>query len=419
MTSRPAVLTAVVTWLKGAPGWLGGALAGAQAAALSLALVLVPSWAIVAAAPPAQGASNPDWGAATSASVRLWLLAFGVPWDVNGTPITLAPLGLTGLTVLMLVELARRFASKTWTSWLCAVAAFAGLVAFVTTLTWAGAEDTSRRAATVTVVAALLAAPSVAFGIWRAHGATLAWVTRIPIMVRASLRMTVALVGAHVVLAALVGVAWTIAGRHVAAEMATSLEPDAAGGLALAAMQSLFVPTVVVWFMAWVTGTGFDVGLAHFAPTEIVQAPLPAVPLLGGMPTASGGILMWAPLLLGLAAAVVRLQLRERLPQGAARAGTMVMAVALAGVTTAGLGWAATGAIGPGTLAVTGPSVAEFAGMTVLVSGVGVLAGDVLERLGVLLGFVKSSAPPKRPAPRDAGKGQVPGAEPGPTRQDD
>src|SRR5690606_33768830 len=118
---------------------------------------------------------------------------------------------------------------------------------------------------------------------------------------------------------------------------------------------------------------------------EIVQAPLPAVPLLGGMPTASGGILMWAPLLLGLAAAVVRLQLRERLPQGAARAGTMVMAVALAGVTTAGLGWAATGAIGPGTLAVTGPSVAEFAGMTVLVSGVGVLAGDVLERLGVLL----------------------------------
>ena len=392
MTWLRTALTALVAWFKGAPGWLGGALAGAQAAALSLAVVLVPAWMIVAAAPPSQGATSPDWGGATSASARLWLLAFGVPWDVNGVTLTLVPLGLTALSVLMLVGLARRFASKTWMSWLCAVGTFAGLVAFVTTVTWAGAEDTSRRAFMAAVVATVLAAPSVALGIWRAHGATLAWVTRIPHVVRTGLRMALALVGMHVIVAALAGAAWVIAGRHTIADIATALDPDAAGGVALAAMQALFVPTVMVWMMAWTAGPGFDVGLAHYAPSEILAAPLPAVPLLGAMPSASGGLLVWAPFVVGIGAGALRVVMRQRMPQGWARVGVMVIALGLTGAVTAILGWAATGAIGPGSLSHAGVSPGEVAAMTMLVMGLGLAAADALDRLAVLLGFAKDPA---------------------------
>lgn len=391
------VLAALSAWVKGAPGWLGGALAGLQAALLSLACTLIPAWAIVAAAPTAPGSKGPDWGGAASVATRLWLLAFGAPWDLDGATITLAPLGLTAIAALMMAGLARRFADKTWTSWLCAVGAFSATVIAATTLTWAGAENTTQRAATAGVIAVALAAPTAAFGIWRAHGATLTWVTRIPQAVRTGARMAVIVVGVHVAAAALLGAWWALTGRSAIGDTATALQVDAVGGLALAAVETAFVPTLVVWHMAWVAGPGFDIGLAHYAPSSLTEAPLPAIPLLGGVPHAAGGLWTWAPLVVVAAGALARTGVMTRMPEGWARAGVMAIGAVTSGLIAGLLGLAASGAIGPGTLQSTGVSAGDLGLLSATLAAAGMLATEGVLWLLAVAGIGTPSRSEKRP----------------------
>lgn len=372
------LFSAVRAWLAGAPGWVGGMLAGIQAAAFSFGVVLLPAWAAAATAPLEAGI-GPDWGGAASAAAGLWLLGFGVPWEIDGVVVSLPPLGVPLLAALMIGALARRFADKTWTSWLLVVASFAALIALATTLALAGQETMGDSALGAGLVAAAIAAPSAAFGIWRAHGAEFGWMTAIPTAVRRGVRLGVGLVGAHVLLAALVGAAWTVAGRHAIAELATSLAPDAVGGVTLAALETLFVPTLVVWYMAWSLGIGFSVGLAHFAPAHLVESPLPQIPLLGALPTAAGGALTWMPLVVVALALAVRLALRSRLGSALDRLASGGVAVACVAGATAVLGSLAEGAIGPGTLAASGVEWGPFVGLSVAFAAAGLALAELVE----------------------------------------
>lgn len=380
-----SLLAAVGAWLRGAPGWLGGALAGFQAAAFSLAFVLMPTWAVVASAPVPLGARGPDWAGSGALAARLWLLAFGVPLDAGGAVVTLAPLGLTALSALMMVALARRFASKTWTSWFFAVATLAGFVALTAVLVWSGAPDTTARAVKGALAAVLVGAPTAAWGIWRAHGATLAWLGRLSDVLKVGTRLGVGLVATHVVLAATTGAIWMLVGRFRIGDSATALGVDAVGGVSLALVETAFVPTLVVWFMSWTAGTGFDVGLAHYSPSLIVEAPMPAVPLLGGLPTAAGGYLSWVPMALVVSAIVARVLLEPRMPAGWARARTFALAAVIVAVTCGVLGVVASGGIGPGSLARIGLNAAAFAAVSASLSILGLLIGEAGVRLNAML----------------------------------
>src|SRR5664279_6300277 len=97
-----AVTQSVARVRAAAPGWVGGALAGLQAALFSLALVLIPVWVVSAAVSD----STVSWGQSSGAATRMWLLAFGVPWAVDGVTITLAPLGIAALPAILLAQLA-------------------------------------------------------------------------------------------------------------------------------------------------------------------------------------------------------------------------------------------------------------------------------------------------------------------------
>ena len=395
MNTVRAVAGALRAWLAGAPGWLGGVLAGGQAALLSLAVILLPTWAAAAATPPAEPTGGTDWGAAAAVASKFWLLGFGVPWELDSVEVTLPPLGIAALTLAILIALARRFADKTWTSWLCAVAAFAAVVIAVTVLTWGSEPDASSRAVKAGLFAVGLAAPAVAVGIWRAHGATLAWLSSLPVSLRTGLRLGAATMGAHVVLAAAVGTVWTIAGRHAIAETATGLQADGIGGVALAALEVLYVPTLAVWYMAWDVGAGFAVGLAHFAPAQITQAPLPQIPLLGALPTAAGGALVWIPAIVIVVVAAIRLMMRARMPEGAARWWAALVAIACVGAGAAVLGLAATGAAGPGSLETVGVEVGPFAALVAAASACGLALGEGLDRASAWLGL--RSTPARQP----------------------
>lgn len=371
-----AVTDSVARVRAAAPGWVGGALAGLQAALFSLALVLIPVWVASAAVADA----NVSWGQSSGAATRMWLLAFGVPWAVDGVAITLAPLGLTALTAIMLAQLARRFAAATWVAGFAAVAAFAATVGFATTLAWAGAEDTRSRMVQAVVWAVLLAIPAVGWGLLRQHGATMAWLPRVLLVVRAGVRVGTAMTAGVVTLAALVLMVSTLASRHQIADAATGLGVDSAGGVALAFLETSYALTLVIWVVSWLTGAGFSLAGVDVSSAQPLPDTMPAVPLLWSLPHASGGWIAWSPVAVMLLGAVIVVAVRSRLGSGWQPLGAIGIGVVLAGLAIGVASALAHGAMGPGSLATVGPQAVVAAVLVASELGLGAVVAWALMR---------------------------------------
>jgi len=362
--------------LVGAPGWVGGVLTGVQGAALSLLVVLAPAFAATASAPTQNGSAAIDWAATSALSVRLWLLAHGVPLVSGGVTFTLAPLGLTLISVAILVALARRFCTKSWASWAIATGTYGGIVAVATAFATRSDPSGGSSSVKVAVVSVLLAGPAVAAGIWRAHGAAFGWVPRVPQAARVGLRMGLGTVALMVSAAAVVGSGFTIAGRDAIAGSATALGIDPLGGVALAFGEALYTPNLAIWMLGWMSGQGFVVGEGSlYSPGVITADALPAFPVFGALPSLSGGALAWAPAALVVLSLVARLAMRRRIGLAWKDLGGIAAALAVVGVAVAILGAAASGAVGPGRLAVAGVDLVPVVASCVGLSAIGYVLG--------------------------------------------
>ena len=341
--------------VQAAPGWLGGVLTGIQGALLSFLLVLAPAMAVVAAAPTASVTTGVDWAGAAAFSTDLWLLAHGLPATIGGVDVTLVPLGLTLFFGAAVAGIARRFAARTGGSWALAAGTYAAIVATVASLVM-GADarvETLRTAA----VAFAVAGAGTAVGVWRAHGLELAWLARVPVSIRVAL-LRAGVTGAWALaLAAGLQTWWAVAGRQAIADSATALGLDAVGGVVLAVSELVYVPTLVLWSFAWLSGMGFSVGVGSlYAPDILTPGAVPDVPLLGALPSSAGGVLTWAPLAVVALAAAVRLLTSRAERDWRVEWGADALAVVCVGVAAAGLALAVSGSAGPGTMAVVGPA---------------------------------------------------------------
>ncbi|MFV0634361.1 DUF6350 family protein [Demequina sp.] len=337
-----------------APAWLGGILTGVQGAVLGYLLLLAPAMAVVAASPDSSLTTGVDWSAPADFALRVWLLGHGLAVSIDGVAFSLIPLGLTLLFGFILAGVARRFAARSWGSWALAVATYAGLVGAAA---WWVLDPPDRHAIVLPVViAAALASVAVAAGIWRAHGAVFGWVPRVPEFVRVGVRRAGALAALGVAIAAAAQIVWAALGAGAIGDAATALDLDPVGATVLAVGELAYVPTMVIWSLAWLAGPGFAVGTGTaFAPDTLTAGAEPGFPILGALPSAAGGWLVWAPVALVVVAVVVRVWLRRGSLGWERDAGADLIAVGLIGVAGSLACALATGAIGPGRLATVGP----------------------------------------------------------------
>ena len=272
---------------------------------LGLIVVITPAFAAAAAAPTTNGSAAIEWMSVTKLSVRLWLLAHGVPFFVQGVAFTLAPLGLTlahrgdargNRAPILHQVLGQLGASATGT--------YVGLVCAAEVVAMRGYPELRGNTVQTALVAVLIAGPAVAAGIWRAHGAEFGWVPRIPVAVRQGLRLGIATMAASLSAAAIVAGGFTYLGRGRIADVVAALGIDPLGGVALAFAQALYAPNISVWMLGWMTGQGFSVGEGSvYSPSEVSADAVPAFPIFGALPTISGGWITAAPLaIVGLAA---------------------------------------------------------------------------------------------------------------------
>jgi Family of unknown function (DUF6350) len=323
-------------------------------------------------------------GGALQVGTLLWLLSNGVGVRVGDIPVTLVPWGATAVIAFLISRFAAASARRvradqaTGPGVISAVTVAAYLLSVVVgAMLWG--EPWQAPARWAAVIAVLLAAAW--WGSSRTLGARRAEApSRARVITRAVLaaQLVMLVAGAAVLVSGL----W-IHLKQVQA-LHEALQPGVAGGIALLVLQLAFAPNAMVWSASYALGSGFSLGAGSvIAPAATQLGMVPAVPLLGALPSPGPGDLMqlwWlaAGAIAGALACWVLLGSGQvpRFDQASLAGGACGL---LAGAVFAGLAWAASGDLGTLRLAGLGPRLVPLLVMAATTMGLsGMITGLAL-----------------------------------------
>jgi hypothetical protein len=370
----------------GSPAFVG-VLAGGQAVLAGLVFALVPVM-LVWLTSARVGA---HWTEAARVGADAFALAHGAPVALPSGELSLVPLGLTALVLTLCWvggrrvhealralrdPVPRRDLGLALAGFVVGYSVPASAVAVV-------AGTSAVRPFTGHAVAGAVAVSLV--------GALLpmlpAWLGRWPHRDRllSAARAGAWVLGALAAVATLLTALALWAGRERVLAVHEALHPGAAGHVGLVLLQLALLPVLAVWALSYLAGPGFTVGAGTLVqPGSTVLGPLPALPVLGGLPD-PGTSTSPATALLGVLAvvacgAVGGVLLARRDPDAGWRPLAVDAAAVVLGVGLAVLlvGLAASGSAGPGRLADVGPAPWVLAGVVALEVAVGVLVGVLL-----------------------------------------
>ncbi|MDQ1123077.1 cell division protein PerM [Microbacterium trichothecenolyticum] len=378
------------------------ALDAVLAAAGGIAVILAPLtllWVV--------GVASPDWGALWPTTAAVWHLGHLVPIAVTlpdtylaatgidpafaTFTLSLAPLAFAASTALFAARSGVRAgeAGAGLTGWLAGSVVFAGIATFVA-LTGNAALVASETWLAILLPSLLFFVPAflgALIGAWRVGDdgpvdALRARIERLPdawagiplLAVRGIALTTLGLVGAGgVVLAAGLVVRST---QVIGIYQATNADPIGATVIALG--QLVYLPTLVLWAVAFIAGPGFALGTdTAVTPAATQVGALPGIPALGAVPDTTSSWLLLLVLLPIAIGALTGWILRSRMPVTsdpepvAPRLTLAVVVAALTGGVGALAAVVSSGSIGPGRLAETGPQPGPLA----LALGLEVLLG--------------------------------------------
>jgi hypothetical protein len=397
-------------------------------APLALAATVTTFWAAVVSLAPvllvvglvyALDSAGGTAGRVLRFGTAAWLLAHGVPVHVGFGTIGLAPLGISLIAAWRVaragVHTARAVGARRGrTPWPAAAAGGAvGLVYGIFGLL--AALLTSQDGVEVPAIRAGLTL--AVFGVVLGGAGAMAearvlhrWVVSAPPVLRDGVRAGV--VAALLIIgggAGLAGMAVALNGGD-ASQIFSDYNTGVAGQLGLTLVCAMYGPNLIVWAASYTIGPGFAIGTGTIISAgEVRLGPMPALPVLAGLPSepATG----WASLILGLpvAAALVAgwllarraLRGRDRPGRGGAKPpavpmtwggllGAAMLAGPVAGVLLAVASMLSSGSLGDGRLAQVGPYTVWVAALAALVVAVGAALAAASTKL--VLGARRSGA---------------------------
>jgi hypothetical protein len=387
--------------------------------AIGIAIPLVPLTIIWAA----QFGFAPDWLIFWRGSVDVWLLGHGTDVTFTIDPetaltlgvagadapvlVTIALLGFALLTALLGIRAGARIAESGHRrlGGLSAIGAFALLSAAATLSAlhpmarpsiWQG-----------TLLPTLVFAIGLGLGMLRAdrdagashpdanRGAFRTWVAGLPIDARATagaaLRAGAAAVAIVLAVSAVALTVLLVIGYADIIRLYEALHTEVVGGIAVTALQLAMLPDLVVWTASWFVGPGFEIGTgSQVSPLGTSLGPLPALPVLGALPTADlafAFVGLLVPVVAGYLAGVAVRPALSRALDGVRLPAILIVGAGggIAGAVLLGLlAWAASGSAGPGRFVNVGPSPVEVAVVALIelapAIALGVASGAVFPR---------------------------------------
>lgn len=323
-----------------------------------------------------------DWGLLWPTAARVWqlgnlvplhvtlppeyLAVTGIPHDAAAFPLSLAPLAFAAFTAIAGARsgarAARAGAALTGVASGAVVFAVAALLVRLLSATPVATIFTWQAVLAPTLVfavPALIAAVSVA---WRVGDDGLVDAARRRLDRDAA--VTAAAAGLGIAVAGLVGlgalvvaIGFVVRGGEVVA-LYEAAHVDLVGAIVLTLGQLTYLPTLVVWGMAYAAGPGFAIGVGtNVSPAGTSLGVLPGIPVLGIVPeTTTPWMLLTILAVIGvgfLAGWAARTRLG---PVGTApRVEVLAVVAVLGGAAAAVLAAVASGAAGPGRLVLVGP----------------------------------------------------------------
>lgn len=366
------------------------------AAVMGAALCALASWLVVTApvvVATLSGAERP-LSSAFRLGTQLWLLGHGAGARLGTTTLTLMPLGLTLVIVLLCSGVAGFAARQAQLSQpddltptqvqhvlgrilMLFTGAYAVVVAVVSFLL-ADPDQTARAlwGAFLLALGSSLAGAGRTLG-WEPWLRWPAWARLVPSAVAAG--VLTALVAAAVALTTAL-----VQGRGRIAALTAALGPDPVGAVVLMIGQLAYLPNLLLWSVAWVTGSGIALGDASLvSPAATQLGLLPGIPVLGAVPEPSAGrwvLLLWLAggAASGAVSAVVAVAPRRR-----ARMDETALVGGLAGVVTGvaltALVSVSRGALGVARMTALGPRMPELFVLSCSLLGIsGVVTGLVM-----------------------------------------
>lgn len=360
---------------------------------------------------------GPDWAIFWRGAVDVWLIGHGVDVTFTLDELTAATIGAPAGTVVLVTIAALGFALLTLVLGVRAGARVAEtghrllgeLTAFVVfggaslLLTLSAVHPAARPSIWQgALLPALVFGVGLVLGVLRAdadrgaetHGRLATWVASVNPRVRAGLRAALTAGAASVMLVMLVSaVTATIVlaiGYAQVIRLYEALHTEVLGGIVLTAGQFAFVPNVVIWVASWFAGPGFALGVgSQVSPLGTAVGPLPAIPLLGALPSGElsfGYLGLAVPVVAAfLAATAVRPALVRAVGDGSRLAWSAFVTLvggAAGGVLFGVLAAASAGALGPGRFDHVGPDALAVG-----------LASALEFAIGLALGFAAASVP--------------------------
>ena len=352
---------------------VAGGAAGAAAAVFSYLFLVV----IALAAWMLDPSGSQEWTQMLEVASGAWLAGLGAAPTVAGITLTLLPLGFALIPILAVIGAAR------WASDASAVArrgeavavalalgvSFAVVAAVIASMSRTLAVSPLRAA----LVAGLASTLIAAFVVLRRAG-LLSW-DALPADVRDGAAAAGAALLSLIAVASAMLIVAIVGNFDEMTSLLVQLDAGPSGLLLLAALSLGYLPSAVMWSLAYLLGPGVTVSVGTVVSpyAETTSAALPGFPLLAALPGQPPMGAMLLPLF-GVAAGVIAgLLLRRRGHVGLRGCLVSGGAAVTTGAVLAVAAWLASGSLGDTTLQGLGPAALPVA-----------LAGTVLTAIGAV-----------------------------------
>ncbi|WP_182354143.1 DUF6350 family protein [Flaviflexus huanghaiensis] len=330
---------------------------------------------------PALGATT--WQDVAAVTTGWWLTAFGGSLHFDGVAITLPPLMITLLTFFAALAFIRRRAVKDWID-VSIIAISSGVaVAALGLLAPAGSNSwTAGLGAAVLSLVAILASKNRTD--WFATGIFTSAPGRAIydgfVLARRAVLTGIGLGALGLVTSLVVG--WSEILR-----INDYYIVEWHSGVLMWLFQIAYLPTVVLWSLAYLIGAGFAVGTGTiFSAFGVTAAPLPAIPILGALPQPGSGA-AWVVVIV-VAILILRGMSEARaFPDMIEVFITGLIQVAATAAMGALLALISHGSIGPQRMSVTGPEAPTMALHSAVFLGVPLVLGMIIGHRSTVAAF--------------------------------
>jgi len=365
------------------------------AAAWAAGVSFLPVFGLVVLGAAGSGSSS---GPAFRLSLSIWLLGHGVPLVTPDQRVSLVPLAITTLAAWRIaragLHAGRAIGAHRHRTVRPAAAAAAAVALPYAGLGWVAGSFARTPAIAVSPTRAALTLGAFALavatlGALAGHGGLRERVAALPVPAVDAVRTGI--IAVLLVLAAgaaTAGVALALRGPE-ATDLLGSYRAGVLGQAGITVVCLAYAPNLAVWTASYLLGPGFAVGAGTLvSPGAVTVGPLPALPVLAGLPsgpaTGFAAALIAVPVLAALAAGWLLARRRMRGAAGVDWSGLLVAAAGsgpVAGLLMALAALVSGGGLGTGRLAILGPVSWRVGLFTAGAVAIGALLGTGVGRV--------------------------------------